>query len=170
MHSPCQCPMSGKPHFYETKIRNIPTKEECVNALCRASLISTDYNSRAEGILLCVSMPYVGQASFLPIRKIWDSEIESGVNALCRASLISTSATSISGGTYTVCQCPMSGKPHFYETEREKQPTRMWVSMPYVGQASFLLKEKLRKKDTRHHVSMPYVGQASFLPPKTSSS
>ena len=37
----CQCPMSGKPHFYCTVRCSILSAKIGVNALCRASLIST---------------------------------------------------------------------------------------------------------------------------------
>ena len=118
LHPMCQCPMSGKPHFYAPQSHGIRRGRNCVNALCRASLISTIATHRSTTILvycvnaLCraslistddgdededyedeVSMPYVGQASFLPTSKNYEEIYE------------------------IKCQCPMSGKPHFYASE-----------------------------------------------------
>ena len=110
----CQCPMSGLPHFYAEWLRE-------------------------QGYQRYVSMPYVGLTSF-PQNLSWiHLRILLSVNALCRAYLISTAATLV----YTVyqdvvsmpcvgltsflhvgftcnycndsvCQCPVSGLPHFY--------------------------------------------------------
>ena len=62
----CQCPMSGKPHFYSDLVRWEACVDGCVNALCRASLISTLIIFIISILVSWVSMPYVGQASFLP--------------------------------------------------------------------------------------------------------
>ena len=61
-----------------------------------------------------VSMPYVGQASFLRDDVLYQATLPEGINALCRASLISTVVSLV------------------------RFPTKKFVSMPYVGQASFL--------------------------------
>ena len=112
--------------------------KNCVNALLRASLIST-------------------------LRKeiwIWQKE---GVNALLRASLISTLTSYVviaysknvsmpffgllsflhnnelsSTATKEVCQCPSSGFSHFYGVEEDKYPPYLKVSMPFFGLLSFL--------------------------------
>ena len=90
----------------------------CVNALSRASLISTGNSLQEIAKLMGVSMPLVGQASFLHESDRIDPSAETGVNALSRASLISTLARASDGSV-----------------------TTQFVSMPLVGQASFLQQE-----------------------------
>ena len=53
-----------------------------------------------------VSMPLVGQASFLPMRNAIEDRILVGVNALSRASLISTFIALLILALAIVCQCP----------------------------------------------------------------
>ena len=97
------------------KTTRLKCPELCINALCRASLISTQ------------------------TRSVTPSAPLTCVNALCRASLISTR------------------KEWFWSWPS------LFVSMPYVGQASFLRGGGTYVKENRWTVSMPYVGQASFL-------
>ena len=113
----CQCPVSGKSHFYilhpdgsedryicvsmpcigqvsflpGASPRNRGGLGRCVNALYRASLISTGRSSNEES-----------------------SNSRNGVNALYRASLISTSVEMTRLPFLSLCQCPVSGKSHFY--------------------------------------------------------
>ena len=114
--TPCQCPGSGKPHFYiaptpqkgdyyvgvsmpwvgQTSFllaergKMLITNNMCVNALGRANLISTAQTKNPLGKGFCC------------------------VNALGRANLISTLPVRSEFGTSSMCQCPGSGKPHFY--------------------------------------------------------
>ena len=37
-----------------------------------------------------------------------------------------------------MCQCPISGKPHFYQKHMDSSDYNISVSMPYLGQTSFL--------------------------------
>ncbi len=111
----CQCPVSGKSHFYEKKaaeaekkvagvnalyraslISTLPSHPEqkprapCVNALYRASLISTMRYANKDMVEKYVSMPCIGQVSFLQFTKLTVDGKQLCVNALYRASLIST--------------------------------------------------------------------------------
>ena len=91
----CQCPKSGEPHFYYPIIKDgYWLVIECVNALSRANLISTERY-------------YYGIPFSIPC-----------VNALSRANLISTLQTRIVAimVVFALCQCPKSGEPHFYKS------------------------------------------------------
>ena len=109
----------------------------CVNALLRASLISTVSDANCRARVYCV-------------------------NALLRASLISTKISIFHGifkklcrpssgfshfyfkkGDMNMaeggCQCPSSGFSHFYGNYGDCQHLRIRVSMPFFGLLSFLL-------------------------------
>ncbi len=112
-----------------------------VNALCRASLISTKPVYMEQAITVTVSMPYVGQASFLQYR-----------NKAIPAEDV-------------VCQCPMSGKPHFYRpTGRNCSQKSDLCQCPMSGKPHFYSIGRAADLYSARCVSMPYVGQASFLP------
>ena len=111
----CQCPISGFPHFYCTSGRREFEVRNCVNALYRASPISTwwilVWVSRHKGVnALYRASPISTEDKFL--------EGQAGlhcVNALYRASPISTLHKDVVAGIAgQVCQCPISGFPHFY--------------------------------------------------------
>ena len=91
-HAGYQCPESGFPHFYWTKVSPSTIGKRCVNALSRAFLISTGWITQQ-------ATPFMR-----------------GVNALSRAFLISTPwrKEGKMGKYVTMCQCPISGFPHFY--------------------------------------------------------
>ena len=62
----CQCPHTGNTHFYEEGRQVQGEHAGCVNALTRATLISTKDFRKAERKWQKVSMPSHGQHSFLP--------------------------------------------------------------------------------------------------------
>ena len=87
----CQCPMSGSHHFY-CLIESVTSLDGglCVNALCRAHIISTVEKE-------------IGKKGLVR------------VNALCRAHIISTlRCRKQKRSGLRRCQCPMSGSHHFY--------------------------------------------------------
>ena len=86
----CQCPTSGFSHFYQD-LTDVQTKaNDCVNALHRASPISTVAVCKNCGEKT-VSMPYIGLLPFLLLRFLKEEgEKPTCVNALHRASPIST--------------------------------------------------------------------------------
>ena len=88
----CQCPVSGKSHFYARYMHETQKVERCVNALYRASLISTlepKYQEpKREKMCQC---PVSGKSHFYILEhRIGRMEYKHCVNALYRASLIST--------------------------------------------------------------------------------
>ena len=62
-----------------------------------------------------------------------------------------------------MCQCPQSGNPHFYGNDDESLKLMYVVSMPSVGQSSFLREKCSSNQCIDGGVSMPSVGQSSFL-------
>ena len=62
----------------------------CVNALHRASPISTDSKNKVQKLNYFVSMPYIGLLPFLRAKDFVEQLRKSCVNALHRASPIST--------------------------------------------------------------------------------
>ena len=90
----CQCPVSGKRPFYIKMTKKYK-------------------------VLWGVSMPCIGQTSFLPITIYSDLRWYSCVNALYRANVISTIEKLAKTYTLIECQCPVSGKRHFYPTPSE---------------------------------------------------
>ncbi len=98
----CQCPVSGLPHFYAHQAFEQTMRIPCVNALCRTHLISTkDQRGMHVRWQFCVK-------------------------ALCRAHLISTyRVDDLNVKREILCQCPVSGSPHFY---MEKSIIRKFLS------------------------------------------
>ena len=86
----CQCPISGYPHFYHHRKAVVETQVKCVNALSRAIPISTMTTVLTTLRKFSVSMPYLGLSPFLL------KSVEQFMKIPC------------------VCQCPISGYPHFY--------------------------------------------------------
>ena len=109
-----QCPSSGFSHFYRIDVSWSGGMSDCVNALLRASLISTQFRTHRWKCCNSVSMPFFGLLSFLQSirRSLWRALYR--VNALLRASLISTKYLPEVKPTYSACQCPSSGFSHFY--------------------------------------------------------
>ena len=113
MDAMCQCPVSGYPHFYMAACQVVYCSYICVNALSRAIPIST-----ASTKTIFIHRSY-------------------GVNALSRAIPISTKAPH-KWPNLVVCQCPVSGYPHFYSEEALKKLVESGVSMPCLGLSPFL--------------------------------
>ena len=135
----CQCPQSGKPHFY---------------------FLGLSTNSNKSEVCQC---PQSGNPHFYVMT--WD-ELKK---------------------KYGMCQCPQSGNPHFYVIGAVAAAVFNMVSMPSVGQSSFLqqevryagnhffcvnalsrailisTKKDVELKNLSFGVSMPSVGQSSFL-------
>ena len=61
----CQCPVSGVLHFYTVEHHAVCEHDNCVNALCRAFFISTEFNTTCNQFCNSVSMPCIGLSSFL---------------------------------------------------------------------------------------------------------
>ncbi len=84
-------------------------------------------------------MPYIGLPPFLHFEKFFENwELKDCVNALYRASPISTAHMKISQQQAEMCQCPISGFPHFYEMMKVLSWNVIKVSMPYIGLPPFL--------------------------------
>ena len=96
--SRCQCPISGFPHFYSCQITDAGGEADCVNALYRASPISTNKDSARKKINIeeC-QCPISGFPHFYKL----DGKI--GIDIL------------------RLCQCPISGFPHFYCTSGRRE-------------------------------------------------
>ena len=110
----CQCPISGYPHFYDGTPVKMDIKSSGVNALSRAIPISTLMSLRWRKAVYCV-------------------------NALSRAIPISTFAFEEALSILEMCQCPVSGYPHFYLSEQKRcKYTYYYVSMPCLGLSPFL--------------------------------
>ncbi len=86
---------------------------QCVNALYRASPISTFIKKALGAWYNSVSMPYIGLLPFLPTETQDVAETP-------------------------VCQCPTSGFSHFYLSQNLSQNLNLSVSMPYIGLLPFL--------------------------------
>ena len=139
----CQCPSTGFFHFYKKKLFQKKMMMKGVNALLRASFISTQHfllsiekDDECVNALLRASF-----ISTIALRFALGEEYVR-VNALLRASFISTH---MKDGTYTVkevkggCQCPSTGFFHFYMSMVLIQTHhRQKVSMPFNGLLSFL--------------------------------
>ena len=110
----CQCPASGFFHFYPIKEVSIMFKQNCVNALHRASSISTMFaDIPLERLCMC-QCPASGFFHFYLKYQIPITCILECVNALNRASSISTRSSRFVSPYLFMCQCPESGFFHFY--------------------------------------------------------
>ena len=84
-------PCVGLTSFLQSLTAVESLMDRCVNALCRAYLISTNEWHRVRIRIRRVSMPCVGLTSFLQRTSFSNREEKIySVNALCRAYLIST--------------------------------------------------------------------------------
>ncbi len=144
MNMLCQCPISGFSHFYGPAICHREFRlQDCVNALHRASPISTSIKKEEEKMTVFVSMPYIGLLPFL-LEMVDDDTQDNAVcqcptsgfshfylpkvfvfgmligcvNALHRASPISTPFRPRRSQQSLLCQCPTSGFSHFYCNNR----------------------------------------------------
>ena len=111
-----------------------------VNALSRASPISTWEKQKKKQIFMTVSMPYLGLLPFLLY--FWGCGITEKYwhKPLSRAS-------------------PISTLPH---SQRFRTVVSS-VSMPYLGLLPFLLKDNSMTMNPSSIVSMPYLGLLPFL-------
>ena len=158
----CQCPSSGFSHFYR-KAESLDAAHWLrVNALLRASLISTLDREEWKAGYKLVSMPFFGLLSFL---RCW---------------------VYVPYLSHCWYQCPSSGFSHFYHSSSNQQLCRKYVSMPFFGLLSFLLNNVFKKQEDRRYqcpssgfshfystkiikaniskcVSMPFFGLLSFL-------
>ena len=64
---------------------------------------------------------------------------------------------------YQWCQCPISGYPHFYIMTNAQWKEKASVSMPYLGLSPFLQEKKRKAKWEKEYVSMPCLGLSPFL-------
>ncbi len=92
----CLCPKTGNSHFHLMEFELIKRNLICVNALERATLIST-----------------LGRASK-------NESKQNCVNALRRATLISTEEIA-EIVNQALCQCPKTGNSHFHKTCGNKE-------------------------------------------------
>ena len=113
----CQCPISGFSHFYLSCFWKSEESLSCVNALYRASPISTGSRQRSGNrFYLCV-------------------------NALYRASPISTHNSPQGGKRYNMCVNALYRASPISTIERKRiKMRRNNVSMPYIGLLPFLLR------------------------------
>lgn len=88
----CQSPITGYYHFYRSRLYTIFSSICCVNPLHQVTIISTGTETRDIEGRVDVSIPYNGLIPFLPDKT---SEKEAGEK---------------------LCQSPISGYYHFYES------------------------------------------------------
>ena len=180
----CHFPRFGGTHFYR-KARHCQQAHVCVNALQRATLISTSLLEENVKDLARCQCPPTGHTHFYTfcIVLIWlflsvnalqratlistwikseKSRVGKCVNALQRATLISTTGRLTMNLLTLLCQCPPTGHTHFYIAWSTKSPSSGRVSMPSNGPHSFLPKEDTIMFD-KIGVSMPSNGPHSFL-------
>ena len=85
----CQCPKTGNSHFHYHPVRDMYQIDSCVNALRRATLISTVDEWGDPINESCVNA--LRRATLISTRKEWSVLVQMHcVNALRRATLIST--------------------------------------------------------------------------------
>ena len=64
-----------------------------------------------------------------------------------------------------LCQCPISGGVHFYETVSQERKTDFYACQcPISGGVHFYMMSQLLDGDPDLIVSMPYIWRRSFLP------
>ena len=105
---------SGRHSFLRDQEMEKKTISLCVSALEQATRISTNATFFRAGLNPEVSMPSNGPHSFLPASRSMRSFCQTCVNALKRAALISTWLYGLRERG-TVCQCPQTGRTHFYK-------------------------------------------------------
>ncbi len=114
----CQCPSTGFLHFYKKKFMNGISTALCVNALQRASFISTTlFNRRSRICIRLCQCPSTGFLHFYPdivIELFVEDEVcqcpSTGFLHFYMKIEMSTQNST------AVCQCPSTGFLHFYRT------------------------------------------------------
>ena len=159
----CQCPVSGYPHFYASLERPLNEIEKSVNALSRAIPISTANDKDCIQEYKYVSMPCLGLSPFLH-----ENNRYQGNHQLCQCPVSGYPHFYISWmmtdcNKQKMCQCPVSGYPHFYWAERNHYDKRGDVSMPCLGLSPFLQEADLTLETEFKDVSMPCLGLSPFL-------
>ena len=159
----CQCPISSYSHFYGELLAS-GTPEEGVNALSRATPISTKDCNIKEMEERTVSMPYLELLPFLqpipPIHRLRSSNVSMPYLELL--PFLRVDALAI-GHPTAKCQCPISSYSHFYMYRyRVEMKSKSGVSMPYLELLPFL-QEVARIIRSMKNVSMPYLELLPFL-------
>ena len=112
----CQCPKTGNSHFHSRPFQGREIYMiSCVNALRRATLIST-FNWAYDSLYyICVNA--LRRATLISTRKwIYFTWKWMCVNALRRATLISTGILLwLKFHSSEGCQCPKTGNSHFHQ-------------------------------------------------------
>ena len=108
----CLCPKTGNSHFHLMEFELIKRNLICVNALERATLIST-----------------LGRASK-------NESKQNCVNALRRATLISTEEIA-EIVNQALCQCPKTGNSHFHKSIWHFQWSEKLCQCPKTGNSHF---------------------------------
>ena len=110
----CQCPVAGFSHFYIFRLASVSDDVRCVNALHRASPISTKDEVYTQYVFMCV-------------------------NALHRASPISTRGRVFWAGETVYVAMPYIGLLPFLRRHLKLVTVvNRSVSMPYIGLLPFL--------------------------------
>ena len=121
--------------------------KNCVNALHRASSISTRNNMLKDSFRKDVSMPYIGLLLFLLC--VWQAPLWKRlcVNALHRASSISTYYVAQKLMGVILCQCPTSGFFYFYAALGEVEIEQILCQCPTSGFFYFYLDQAITDPD-----------------------
>ena len=115
---------------------------------------------------IIVSMPSIGQIPFLLYKfRGWVVPHKGCVNALNRANPISTKQnTATRLQSLRLCQCPQSGKSHFYSEPLQRKEKKMNLCQcPQSGKSHFYRWKVHKKEEKCSFVSMPSIGQIPFL-------
>ena len=107
-------PYLGLLPFLQMKVITLNVMKHCVNALSRASPISTIHADFHWGGILVCQCPISGFSHFYDYISSELQRSQNCVNALSRASPISTNENTFGKLLNFLCQCPISGFSHFY--------------------------------------------------------
>ena len=112
----------------------------------------------------CVSMPYNGQSSFLPDThpiELRTTSVSMPYNG--QSSFLHGTANGSVPLPY-VCQCPITGNHHFYNSYlRHCIASREGCQCPITGNHHFYFPHMVSGAEIHCLVSVPYNGQSSFL-------
>ena len=136
----CQCPKTGNSHFHEKYTRCIRRGKKSVNALRRATLISTKKEKLKACIFAMCQCPKTGNSHFHSVDKIRRKGCDNPcVNALRRATLISTKGMVDNSSSRTwLCQCPKTGNSHFHvDKTRLRKYLGTLCQCPKTGNSHF---------------------------------
>ena len=110
----CQCPASGFFHFYEIMVAQSLLCGICVNALHRASFISTGQTVAGSHKIMC-QCPISGFFHFYSLvtnyRRHFNKLCQCPTSGLFHFYQV---GIYVKGGKTYLCQCPSSGFFHFY--------------------------------------------------------